>query len=195
MLAPDRDVADLLAEGRPEAIELLYDRYGGLAYALALRVLGDGAAAEDVVQEAFLAIWRRRETYRPDRGGLRSWVCAIVHHRAIDRLRGRAGRIRSEVPFDPLESDGTAVAGPSADMWETVSLEIEREHVRRALADLSSDHRQTLELAYYGGYSQSEISSLLGVPLGTVKGRTRAALRHLRDLLERQGVSRSGRDV
>ena len=179
----DDRVLTLLSEERPEAMEVLYDRYGGLAYSLAYRVLQDSAAAEDVVQEAFLSIWRRAETYRPERGSLRTWLCSIVHHRALDRLRGRAGRARSDVP---LEAQHAGADIP--DTWETVSLEIERDHVRSALVELPADQRQTIELAYYGGYSQSEISGLLGVPLGTVKGRTRAALRRLRSALEGRGL-------
>lgn len=183
MLSGDDRVRSLLAEERPEAMEILYDRYGGLAYSLALRVLQDGAAAEDVVQEAFLAIWRRAETYRPERGSLRTWLCSIVHHRALDRLRGRAGRARADLPLELHHSTDTV-----SDTWETVSVAIERDHVRSALVELPADQRQTIELAYYGGYSQSEISGLLGVPLGTVKGRTRAALRRLRSALEARGL-------
>src|SRR5260221_7593227 len=99
VLASDDRVLTLLAEARPEAMEVLYDRYGGLAYSLAYRVLQDSGAAEDVVQDAFLSIWRHAETYRPERGSLRTWLCSIVHHRALDRLRGRAGRARTDVPL------------------------------------------------------------------------------------------------
>lgn len=183
MLASDDRVVTLLAEERPEAMEVLYDRYGGLAYSLAYRVLQDTAAAEDVVQDAFLSIWRRADTYRPERGSLRTWLCSIVHHRALDRLRGRSGRARGDVPLE-----GAQPTASVPDMWETVSLEIERDHVRSAVGALPADQRQTIELAYYGGYSQSEISDLLGIPLGTVKGRTRAALRRLREVLEGTGL-------
>lgn len=183
MISGDDRILGLLTEERPEAIEMLYDRYGGLAYSLAYRVLQDGAAAEDVVQDAFLSIWRRADSFRADRGSLRTWLCSIVHHRALDRLRGRAGRARADVPLE-----GAAPVASVPDMWETVSLQIERDHVRHALDELPADQRQAIELAYYGGYSQSEISSLLNVPLGTVKGRTRAALRRLRGELEMRGV-------
>jgi RNA polymerase sigma-70 factor (ECF subfamily) len=183
VLAGDERVLALLEQSRPEAIEVLYDRYGGLAYSLAYRVLQDAAAAEDVVQEAFLSIWRRSDSYRTERGSLRTWLCSIVHHRALDRLRGRSGRARGDLPLEPTHADTT-----SPDTWETVSQQIERDHVRHALVGLPADQRQTLELAYYGGYSQSEISTLMSVPLGTVKGRTRAGLRRLRDVLETQGV-------
>jgi RNA polymerase sigma-70 factor, ECF subfamily len=179
----DERVIDLLAQASPEGIEMLYDRYGRLAYTLAFRVLGDGAAAEDVVQESFLAIWRRGSSYRPDRGSLRTWLCSIVHHRAIDRLRGRSGRARLDLALDRAPAEAA-----QADTWETVVADLERGQVRRALSELPDEQRRTIELAYYGGYSQSEISSAMSVPLGTVKGRTRMALRKLRSALEHQGM-------
>lgn len=162
---------------------MLYDRYGRLAYTLALRVLGDAAAAEDVVQEAFLSVWRRATSYRPERGSLRTWLCSIVHHRAIDRLRGRSGRARLDLPLDRAPAEEGI-----SDTWDAVAADLERGQIRRALAELPDEQRRTIELAYYAGYSQSEISSLMSVPLGTVKGRTRIALRRLRSSLERQGL-------
>ncbi|HET9050244.1 MAG TPA: sigma-70 family RNA polymerase sigma factor [Candidatus Dormibacteraeota bacterium] len=158
---------------------MLFDQYGRLAYSLALRILGDPGAAEDVVQESFLSIWRRGASYRVERGSLRTWVCSIVHNRAIDGLRGRAGRVRQDLPID-----AAPVHSVVADTWEAVAAELERQDIRRLLGNLPAEQRQTLELAYYGGYSQSEISTLLGVPLGTVKGRARMALRKLREALE-----------
>jgi RNA polymerase sigma-70 factor (ECF subfamily) len=179
----DERVIDLIAQGSPEGIEMLYDRYGRLAYTLALRVLGDTGGAEDVVQEAFLSIWRRASSYRPNRGSLRTWVCSIVHHRAIDRLRGRSGRARLDLSLDKAPPEAAL-----SDTWETVAADLERGHIRVALDELPDEQRRTIELAYYAGYSQSEISSLMSVPLGTVKGRTRMALRKLRSSLEHQGL-------
>lgn len=175
----DERMLDLLTRAEPEGIEMLYDRYSSLAYTLAHRVLNDSAAAEDVVQEAFLSIWRRASTYRSDRGSLRTWVCAIVHHRALDRLRGRSGRARRDV-----ELEHAPLVTSVSDTWDRVSEDLERDHIRAALNDLSVEQRETIELAYYGGYSQTEISDLMRVPLGTVKGRTRLALRRLRGILE-----------
>ncbi|MEO8899648.1 MAG: sigma-70 family RNA polymerase sigma factor [Candidatus Dormibacter sp.] len=177
---PDDRMLDLLARGEPEGVEMLYDRYSGLAYTLAMRVLNDSGASEDVVQEAFLSIWRRASTYRSDRGSLRTWVCSIVHHRALDRLRGRAGRARQDVA---LEHAPVAVTSVS-DTWDRVADELEREEIHKALVELSVEQRETIELSYFGGYSQTEISELMNVPLGTVKGRTRLALRKLRGALE-----------
>ena len=176
----DDRMLDLLARAEPEGIEMLYDRYSGLAYTLALRVVNDPGTAEDVVQEAFLSIWRRASTYRSDRGSLRTWVCSIVHHRALDRLRGRSGRARHDVALEHAPIEVTSVS----DTWDQVADEIEREEIRKALVELSVEQRETIELAYFGGYSQTEISGLMQVPLGTVKGRTRLALRKLRGVLE-----------
>jgi RNA polymerase sigma-70 factor, ECF subfamily len=173
---------DLLARAEPEGVEMLYDRYSGLAYTLAFRVLNDAGAAEDVVQEAFLSVWRRASTYRGDRGSLRTWVCSIVHHRALDRLRGRAGRARYDVALEHAPVEVTSVS----DTWDQVAEALEREQVHRALNELSVEQRETIELAYFGGYSQTEISDLMRVPLGTVKGRTRLALRKLRGLIDLQ---------
>ena len=179
MTVSDEQIVDLLAQASPEGIEMLYDRYGRLAYSLAIRILGDAGAAEDTVQEAFLAVWRRSASYRPERGSLRTWLCSIVHNRAVDALRGRAGRARQDLPLEAAR-----VLEGIGDAWDGVAVELERQDIRRLLDRLPLEQRQTLELAYYGGYSQTEISTLQKVPLGTVKGRTRMALRKLRDALE-----------
>ena len=180
---PDDRIAELLRRSDPAAIELLYDRYSRLAYTLAFRVLADAGAAEDVVQDAFLSVWRRRDSFDADRGSLKTWVAAIVHHRALDRLRGRSGRSRRDLPLD------IAAAGESTDdSFDAVAEGLERDQVRRALASLSPDQRSAIELAYYGGLSQTEISERLGIPLGTVKGRTRQALRRLREVLTAGGM-------
>src|SRR5450756_1417300 len=117
---------DLLARAEPEGIEMLYDRYSALAYTLAFRVLNDAGAAEDVVQEAFLSVWRRASTYRSDRGSLRTWVCSIVHHRALDRLRGRSGRARADVALEHAPVEATSVS----DTWDRVAGGVERDEVR-----------------------------------------------------------------
>jgi RNA polymerase sigma-70 factor (ECF subfamily) len=181
---PDDRVVELIAGAAPEGMELLYDRYGRLAYSLAYRVLGDAGAAEDVVQEAFLSMWRRVSSFDPARGTLRTWVCAIVHNRALDRLRGRSGRARQDLPIEAAPPRSGV-----GDTWAVVAAELERDDIRRALDGLPSEQRKTIELAYFGGYTQSEISGLMEVPLGTVKGRTRMALRKLRDALEAHGAA------
>jgi RNA polymerase sigma-70 factor, ECF subfamily len=190
MASPEERILELLEQASPEAMELLYDHYGSLAYTLANRVLNDEGAAEDVVQEAFLAIWRQAATYEAGRGSLRTWLCTIVRNRAIDRLRGRRRRARQTLPLD-------LVTAPSSlpDTWASVATELERDAVRRAVVELPPEQRYTIELAYYSGYTQSEISSLMGVPLGTVKGRTRMALQKLRSSLEARGVGGACHDV
>ena len=174
----DDDIVRSISAHSPEGIEALYDRYGGLAHTVALRVLGDRGAAEDVVQEAFLSVWRRGSTYQQGRGSLRSWICTIVRNRAIDRLRGDRHRTRLDTSME-----GQSIEPAISDPWAAVALELSGEEVRKALADLPAEQRQTIELAYYGGYSQSEIATAMEVPLGTVKGRVRIALDKLRTSL------------
>jgi RNA polymerase sigma-70 factor, ECF subfamily len=171
----DDDIVRSISAHSPEGIEALYDRYGGLAHTVALRILGDRGAAEDVVQEAFLSVWRRGSTYQQGRGSLRSWICTIVRNRAIDRLRGDRHRTRLDTSME-----GQSIEPAITDPWAAVALELSGEEVRKALADLPPEQRQTIELAYYGGYSQSEIATAMEVPLGTVKGRVRIALDKLR---------------
>jgi RNA polymerase sigma-70 factor (ECF subfamily) len=176
--AVDEDIWRPLLEGRPESVTLLYERYGTLAHTLARRVLRDPQAAEDAVQDAFLSVWRKASTYSSARGSLRSWLCTIVRNRAIDGTRGRAGRPRLEIPLE-------LVVEPSQDpdVCDQAITNLDADWVRACLSALSPVERQTLELAYYDGYSQSEIARLMDVPLGTVKGRTRAGLGKLRTAL------------
>lgn len=169
---------DLLAHGVPEAFEAFYDRYSRLAYTVAMRVLSDGAAAEDVVQDAFLAVWRRSTTYRPERGTARAWLCTIVRNRAIDRLRGESGRARYELSLDDSTDEPSL-----SDTWSEVIAELSRQRIREALRELPIEQRQTIELAYWSGLSHSEIGRAMHVPLGTVKGRARLALSKLRESL------------
>jgi RNA polymerase sigma-70 factor, ECF subfamily len=179
---PDAESDDaLLAAIRDRderAIALLYDRYGRLAYGLAYRVLGDRGAAEDVVQEAFLSAWRRAESFETARGSVRTWLLSIVHHRAIDRLRGTAGRTRQDAPIDDFERT-LAIDDP----WREVAQVIQRETLRRALATLPEAQRRAVEMAYFDGYTQQEIATAMAVPVGTVKGRLRLAMQRLRSLL------------
>ena len=169
----------LAAMGRREsgALEVLYDRHHRLALGLARRMLGEVEAAEDVVQEVFLAVWRQAERYRPERGAVKTWLLAMVHHRAIDRLRRRTTSGLIAELSEEMEDRQTAP------VWQQALEQIRGEQIAAALAALPVEQRDTIELAYFGGKSQSEIAALLGVPLGTVKGRTRLALEKLRGLL------------
>ena len=176
--ASDDTVLAAIARRDEAAVAALYDRYGALAYALAYRILQDRGAAEDVVQDVYLGVWRRAGSYRPGRGSVRTWLLASVHHRAIDRLRGTAGRARRDVPLDE------AASGPvGEDPWREVEATLQREAIRRGLAGLPGEQRRALELAYYGGYTQTQIAELTGVPVGTVKGRVRMGLLKLREAL------------
>lgn len=178
----DAESDDALLEairGRDErAIAALYDRYSRIAFGLAYRVLGERGAAEDVVQEAFLSLWRRAESFETTRGSVRTWLLSIVHHRAIDRLRGTAGRVRQDAAIDDFERV-LAVEDP----WREVSQVIQRESLQRAIATLPQAQRQTVEMAYFDGYTQQEIATAMEVPVGTVKGRLRLAMQRMRSLL------------
>jgi RNA polymerase sigma-70 factor, ECF subfamily len=167
-------------DGNPALAEL-YDRYGGVAYGLALRILRDSALAEDAVQDAFLAIWRTARTFEAERGKPSTWILTLVHRRAVDLVR------REERRRMPAETaDDRAVAAPSPD--EEASLRERRLAVQEALSQLPQDQREAIELAYYGGFTQSELSEHLSVPLGTIKSRMFAGLQRLGDLLGEAGL-------
>lgn len=174
----DGELLARVASGDDAALGVLYDRYGRLALGLAYRVLGDRGQAEDVVQEAFLSVWRRAATFDAQRGSARGWLTSIVHNAAIDRRRGRFRRQQDEVDID---DHAWRLTGD--DVWEDVSRTLDREQVRRALAEIPKEQRETLELAYFGGLTQVEIAERTGEPLGTVKSRARLGLRRLEGLL------------
>ncbi|HZS13299.1 MAG TPA: sigma-70 family RNA polymerase sigma factor [Candidatus Dormibacteraeota bacterium] len=182
--AMDDDAAlQALAEGAPDAMAVLYDRHGAAAYRTAMVLLREPGTAEEVVQESFLAVWRNRGRFDPGRGSFRPWLLTIVRNRARDRMR--ANRVRPESTVDGWDMPGDAA--DAVDVWEEVSVEAERERVRRALATLPQDMRRIFGLAYYGGMSQSEISAQLEMPLGTVKSTMRRGLQRLRGLLLESG--------
>lgn len=173
----DEELMTLVAERDPRALEVLYDRHGGPAYSLAHRIVGERQAAEDVTQEAFVSIWRSHAGYNAARGSVRSWLLAIVRNRAIDALRRNAAR----PPRLDLDDDGVLEA--QADPRRTDREALQREDARQlrgALQTLPQDQSQVIGLAYYGGFTHSEIAELLGVPLGTIKGRMRLGLEKMR---------------
>lgn len=176
-VASDEELLAGLAAGRLEALDALYERHKTMAYGIARRITGDDSLAEDVVQEAFLGAWRSAERYVPGRGSVKTWLLAIVHHRAIDAVRRR--RPAAELPE---EADGSRTPEPLTlpDVWGEVSGRLDASAVQEALAALPALQRQALELAYFGGLSQTEIATRLGVPLGTVKSRVRLALVSMR---------------
>jgi RNA polymerase sigma factor (sigma-70 family) len=171
----DEALVALVARGEESALAELYDRLGGIAYSLALRVLRDGALAEDAVQEAFLAVWRSAARFVPERARAQSWVLTLVHRRAVDLVRREA--IRRTEPLDDTDRPG----GEAAD--QPTWLRYERERVQKALRTLPDQQRELIELAYYGGFTQSQLADRVGVPLGTVKSRMFTGLTRLGELL------------
>jgi RNA polymerase sigma-70 factor (ECF subfamily) len=179
----DEALVLLAARSQETALAELYDRYGRPAYGLALRVLRDEALAEDAVQEAFLGVWRTASRFVPERGTASTWILTLVHRRAVDLVR-REQRRRT----DPLESAAEPGAGSVDDeAW----LRLQRERVQHALRQLPDQQREALELAYYGGFTQSELAERLGLPLGTIKSRVFAGLARLRELLGEPGMEMS----
>ena len=170
----DEELMALLERRDVRALEMIYDRHHRLALAVAYRVVGDMQSAEDIVQETFLAAWRQAATYRPERGRVRAWLLSIVRNRAIDRLR------RGRSAGQTTELDPTLVDERAPDALQLAEQNVQRERIRQALAGLSSEQRETVELAYYGGLTHSEIAERVGLPLGTVKGRMRLAMEKLR---------------
>jgi len=166
------------------AFEELYRRYSRSAYGVALRVTAQNLIAQEVVQEAFLALWRAPEAFDPSRGAFRSFFLSLVHHRAVDavrreeRMRKRADRAAN---LEPATGED-----PAEDVVEDAYLAVRRKEVREALASLPADQRRALEMAYFGGMTQVKIAEALGIPVGTVKTRTLAAMRKLRAALQEE---------
>jgi RNA polymerase sigma-70 factor, ECF subfamily len=183
----DEEVMQLVGDGDPRAFELLYDRHGGAAFSLAYRMVGKRVTAEDITQEAFLSIWRSRMRYDPSRGSVRTWVLGIVHNRAIDALRRGAVHERRRETIEGVEERHEA---PERTDVEAARRE-EARNVRSALDTLPAEQRHAIELAYFGGFSHSEIADLVGEPIGTVKGRMRLGLDKLRRQLG-EGLASGG---
>ncbi|MFJ8045756.1 ECF RNA polymerase sigma factor SigK [Kitasatospora sp. NPDC096147] len=165
------------ARGDEAAFAALYRELAGPVYGLALRVLRSPAHAEEVTQEVFLEVWRTAPAYRSERGSVLTWVLTIAHHRAVDRVRSVRASSDRELRFTRQDQP---LHAPDTDQLEHLA---DAERVRSALAELTAPQRESLVLAYYGGYSQREIAALLGVPLGTVKTRMRDGLRKLRPMI------------
>jgi RNA polymerase sigma-70 factor (ECF subfamily) len=173
------------------AFATLYDRHSRMAFGLAYRMIGDAPAAEDVVQDAFLALWRQAATFQADKAAARSWLLSIVHHRAVDYLR-RAG---------PREISGTMLEGAleqaddRIDVEREVSASLAAAQIREALGALPREQRQALALAYFGGLSHNEIAQRLGVPAGTIKGRLRLGLQKMKAILDQDGAQKAYHDA
>ncbi len=163
-----------IAQADTDAFETLYQEYGRAVYSLVLALLRDRQAAQEVAQEVFLAIWRGARDFDPQRGNARGWILSLAHHKGVDAVRRQ--RVRANQALDGAEAY-------EPDFSSTVLRKVEGEQVRRQLLALSHEHREAIVLAYYGGYTQQEIATRLGVPLGTVKTRIRDGLIRLRSLL------------
>jgi RNA polymerase sigma-70 factor (ECF subfamily) len=175
-IAPtDEDLLLAAAQGDQEAIGRLYDRHQGTMYGLAIRITNDAGLAQDVVQEAMLGIWRNASRFDASRARARTWMLALVHHRAIDAVRRRRASVTLPEPDVPPPA---ALVVP--DLWDDVVGRLDAVAVRQALARVPAAQREVLELAYFAGRTQQEIATQVGIPLGTVKSRVRLGLLALR---------------
>jgi RNA polymerase sigma-70 factor (ECF subfamily) len=173
----DEELMPLVGRKDPEAFEVLYDRHGGAAYSLAYRIVGDRAAAEEVTQEAFISVWRSGARFDAARGSVRSWFLSVVRNRAIDFLRSKAGK----APKLDFDDDSALEQRPAAERTEEEALRRETAvEVRGAIGNLPGEQAKVIELAYFGGFSHSEIAQILQLPMGTVKGRMRLGLEKIR---------------
>ena len=184
LILADEDLISLVEAADAEAFATLYDRHSRAAFSLAYRMMGERQASEDLTQDAFLKVWRGASSYRADRGSVRTWILSIVHNRGIDQIRSQASRRRTQ---DKVEASAPR-SQPSeafAEAWRNS----QRDQVREALNTLPSEQLKILELAYFSGYTHVEISDLLDLPLGTVKGRMRLGLKKIRDYFESRSAA------
>jgi len=182
----DLELHRRISAGDRDAFDELFRRYAGPAYGLALRVTVQEALAQEVVQDAFLALWRAPEAYDPSRGPFRTFFLSLVHHRAVDTVR-REERLRRRTDrasnLEPVRGEDVA-----EDVVEGAYLDVRRKEVRDALDVLPPEQRQVIELAYFGGLTQTAIAERMGIPVGTVKTRTLAAMRKMRRALYQEGA-------
>jgi RNA polymerase sigma-70 factor, ECF subfamily len=173
----DEELMPLVGRKDPEAFEVLFDRHGGAAFSLAYRIVGDRAAAEEVTQEAFISVWRSGARFDAARGSVRSWLLSVVRNRAIDFLRSRAGK----APKLSFDDDSVLEQRPAKERTEEEALRRETAgELRGAIGKLPGEQSKVIELAYFGGFSHSEIAQILNLPMGTVKGRMRLGLEKIR---------------
>jgi RNA polymerase sigma-70 factor (ECF subfamily) len=179
LILADEDLISLVEAADAEAFATLYDRHSRAAFSLAYRMMGERQASEDLTQDAFLKVWRSAGSYRAERGSVRTWILSIVHNRGIDQIRSQASRRRTQ---ERIEASAPR-SQPSEAFAQTLR-NSQREQVREALNTLPPEQLKILELAYFSGYTHVEISDLLRLPLGTVKGRMRLGLKKIRDYFE-----------
>jgi RNA polymerase sigma-70 factor (ECF subfamily) len=172
----DEELMQLVAAGDANAFEIVLERHADAAFSLAYRMCGRRSVAEDVAQESFLALWRGGARYDRTRGSVRSWTLGIVHNRAIDGLRRNSVHDRRRASAEGLEEDLEAPERTDTQAIDNAA----SDEIRVALDELPSEQRRVIELAYFGGFTHTEIASMLGAPIGTVKGRMRLGLEKLR---------------
>ena len=181
----DEDLMQYVRKGDARAFEVLYERHSGVAFSLAYRMTGRRAHAEDVVQEAFLSIWRSGARFDRQRGSVRTWVLGIVHNRAIDSLRRATVHDKRRASDEGIEERFEAADRTDVE----VARREEATTVRTAMDTLPPEQSQVIELAYFGGFSHSEIAEMLSMPVGTVKGRMRLGLEKMRSALVAREVA------
>lgn len=182
----DEELISAICSRAEWAIELLYQRYHRFAYSLAYHILRDSTAAEDIVQEVFLSIWQKAASYQRQNGSVHRWLQAIVHHRAIDKVRAAAHRDYQWMPLHTENEQDPPSEEP--ELWEQAWYAEQQTLIRAALEQLPPEQRQVIELAYFGGYTHAEIAEQWHIPLGTVKGRMRLGLLKMKRLLQEQGL-------
>ena len=183
----DEALLKAIACGKVEAMDQLYYRYNRILYSLAYRIVADHQVAEDLIQDSFLAIWRRANSYSPQSGAARSWLVSIVHHRTIDYLRNiRRRSVMKEAPLEEVDLD-ESVSFPDA--WDAVWRSVASAQVRAALKKLPPEQKLVIELSYFHGLTHVEIAESSQIPLGTVKARMRLGLFRLKGILEQMGLN------
>lgn len=183
----DPDLVDLMAVGNAQALETLYDRYSRIVFSFALRILGDPASAEELLQEVFFRAWQQASRFSANRGSFVTWLLSITHNMAIDEIRKRQRRPQRADSADPvLMLANVTDTGPSVEEYAVLSSW--REQIAEAMRELPDSQREAIEMAYFQGLTQREISEQLGQPLGTIKTRMRLGMRKLREFLENREV-------
>src|SRR5215204_942782 len=184
LLLADTEPISLVEASDAEAFATLYDRHSRSAFSLAYRMMGDRQAAEDLTQDAFIKVWKNASSYRAERGSVRTWILSIVHNRGIDQLRSTASRKRTQEKIE-----ASAPSSQPSEAFSETWRNSRRDQVREALKSLPAEQLKILELAYFSGYTHVQISELLSLPLGTVKGRMRLGLKKIRDYFDSRDVA------
>jgi RNA polymerase sigma-70 factor, ECF subfamily len=184
---PDETLIRLIVQSQEQALAQLYDRYHRLIFSLALGIVNDRDTAEEITLDVFMRVWQKAETYRAEQAKVSTWLTHIARHHAIDVLRRRAVRVdQSAVHWEDVFSQ---VDSSQPDPQESAELSVRRERIHAALAQLPAEQKQALMLAYFGGYTQSQIAEILTQPLGTIKTRLRLAMQKVREFLREEYVA------